>query len=319
MALGAEPKSDVGFTYLNDMRPNMGIFRLSDVRPRPEKADRGGGCIINFPKERYPDWPHTAAGLQSFDFNHTSKIKDGQAVVHFDMWTSLRHASDGNGWTFRPVLRAWNSSEQTQLIYDATIMWMEKKRDAKSCRFNDVPIQVKAGKGQEQVTFSMPWEEGTEFEVYAWASDFNFRGGDAAREGFAVSAYASDITVKGFTANVKGSSNLDKCEYVWIAVRKDKQGSASGSFGIADVKNRKGFASQNSGRIDFPRGKFRKAPNVIAALSSFDLAGGRDLRVGVEVKDVSKTGFTWHLNTWGDNSDDALRSATATYFALGYD
>ncbi|KAK5678753.1 hypothetical protein LTS10_009197 [Elasticomyces elasticus] len=150
-------------------------------------------------------------------------------------------------------------------------------------------------------------------------SDFNFRGGDAAREGFSVSAYASDVTTKGFTANVKGSSNLDKCEYVWIAVRKDKQGSVSGSFGTADVKSRKGLASQNSGRVDFPQGKFNKKPNVIAALSSFDLAGGKDLRVGVEVKDVSKTGFTWHLNTWGEASDDALRSATATYHALGYD
>ncbi|KAK3623577.1 hypothetical protein LTR56_021540 [Elasticomyces elasticus] len=257
-------------------------------------------------------------GLQSCDLDHTSRDVNGNPSLNFDQWFSTPEASDG-GYTFRPGMRAWNSSQDTRLIYDAAMVWLERKSNASRCRFYEINIQVGTCQcqGQGQATFDTPWEEGTENALYGWISDFEFC--DPARTGFAVSSWASNITAKGFTANVKGSTSLNKCTYSWVAVPKNKKGAACGSFGTADVADRKGPAPRNTGRVEFDKGKFDKKPTVIAALSSFDLAGGRDLRIGVEVEDVSKTGFTWHLNTWGDNSDDALRSATATYFALGYD
>ncbi|KAK4951054.1 hypothetical protein LTR10_011047 [Elasticomyces elasticus] len=257
-------------------------------------------------------------GLQSCDLDHNSKDVNGNPSLWFDQWFSTPEASDG-GYTFRTVMRAWNSSQQTQLIHDATMVWMEKKKTAKRCMFWELLTEVGAGncRGYHQAIYDNTWTDGAETELYAWLSDFDFI--DPAHTGFAVNTWASNISANGFTANVSGSTSLNKCTYSWIAVKKNKKGAACGSFGTADVADRTGPAPQNTGRVEFEKGKFNKKPTVIAALSSFDLAGGRDLRIGVEVEDVSKTGFTWHLNTWGDNSDDALRSATATYFALGYD
>ncbi|KAK5719090.1 hypothetical protein LTR15_007613 [Elasticomyces elasticus] len=292
--LGINPQSDVGFTHLTDEHPDTGVFRLSDVRPRPGQADRGGSCIMRIPKGRYEDVPSLVNGLQSCDLDHTSKDANGNDSLWFDQWFSTPEASDG-GYTFRTVLRAWNSSQQTHLINDATMVWLEKKPTATRCLSWELLTEVGACncRGSRLAIYGPTWKYGAETELYAWLSDFEFT--DPARTGFAVNSWASDITATGFLANVSGSTSLTKCTYSWIAVPKNKKGAACGSFGTADVVDRKGLAPRNTGRVEFEKGKFNKKPTVIAALSSFDLAGGRDLRIGVEVEDVSKTGFTWHL------------------------
>lgn len=46
-----------------------------------------------------------------------------------------------------------------------------------------------------------------------------------------------------------------------------------------------------------------------------DMAGNADLRVKVDVDEVSKDGFRWHLDTWGDST---LYAAGASWIALGF-
>jgi hypothetical protein len=50
--------------------------------------------------------------------------------------------------------------------------------------------------------------------------------------------------------------------------------------------------------VDFKEGTFDKAPTVLVALSQFELAGGKDLRVSVEVENVSESGFSWVIRKW---------------------
>ena len=52
------------------------------------------------------------------------------------------------------------------------------------------------------------------------------------------------------------------------------------------------------GQVDFREGDFDKAPTVLVALSQFELAGGKDLRVSVEVENVSESGFSWVIRKW---------------------
>ena len=95
----------------------------------------------------------------------------------------------------------------------------------------------------------------------------------------------------------------------WIVHKKDKKKLVTGSFSSEDAQGRKENAPEASGKVEFEEGMFEKAPTVLAALSQFDLAGRRDLRVGVEITDVSETGFTWKLSKWLPvNADMAFQS-----------
>ena len=67
--------------------------------------------------------------------------------------------------------------------------------------------------------------------------------------------------------------------------------------------------------MDFEDGVFDKAPTVLVALSQFELAGGKDMRFGVEVEDVSEDGFSWVIRKL--NSLVAKNTCTDSYQALG--
>ena len=63
--------------------------------------------------------------------------------------------------------------------------------------------------------------------------------------------------------------------------------------------------------ISFAKG-FDKVPKVAMALSGFDYANSKNLRVRVSTSAVTPTAMTWHLQGWGDS---IMYSASASYFA----
>lgn len=117
---------------------------------------------------------------------------------------------------------------------------------------------------------------------------------------FCFDAWATELDDSGFAANVSGSGNAERLAVTWIVWYRGKGKVASGTFGTEDVVGRKGEAAKNCGRVVFPQGLFDKTPTVLVGLSQFDLAGGRDLRIGAYVDKVDTSGFQWQLRECHD-------------------
>ncbi|KAF2170199.1 hypothetical protein M409DRAFT_64534 [Zasmidium cellare ATCC 36951] len=300
-----------GFTHVKDAGPDNGTFALSEVREDTRQADRGGSRIIALPKDRYQKPPQLAKGLKACNLNYQSRDRDGNRAIDLELniATHPRNAS-----TIRPIIQARNSSNSTQLLYDAEMSWMEAKQGAKDCIIMTTKWDLAAGEKKKRVDF--PREFDRDAEVLCWIKDFRFLTYDGSP--YSVDVWASDVTPKGFTANASGSRCAERLGVTWIVYYKGKNKVASGSFSTEDVEDREDEQPENAGRVEFAAATFSKPPTVLVGLSQFDHAGSRDLKLGVYVTAVDESGFDWQLNTWGENSNDALRSAEATYVALDF-
>ena len=229
-----------------------------------------------------------AKGLKSCDLNHKSKDRDGKQAIDLELDI---HTNENDPSSLRPLIQAHNSNEETQLIYDGEMVWMEAKQGANDCILLSTTFNIVRGEKQKKLYFPRPVK--TEVEVEHWIQDFRFSTDNA--EPYACDFWASNVTAKGFTANASGSKNAERLAVTWIVYKKGKRKVMSGTFSTDDIEDRGEAEVQNSGRVEFPEGRFQGTPTVLVGLSQFDLAGGRDLRIGVRASGVSNTGFTWHL------------------------
>ncbi|KAK5127175.1 hypothetical protein LTR85_008536 [Meristemomyces frigidus] len=302
---------DEGFTHLSEAGPDNGVFALSECRERPDHADRGGSRVVRLRKSQYDASPQLAKGLKSCDLNHNSKDCDGKQAIDLELAIATDHKEVT---IIQPSIQARKSDQTTQMIYDAEMAWMEAKQGAKDCLLMSTSFDLSKAEKQKEVTFPTSME--TEVEIVHWIQDFRFS--TEGEEPYVCDFWPSNVTSKGFTANADCSESAERLTVTWIVYKKGKAKVASGSFSTDDIEDRDDNDAQNSGRVEFAEGAFNKAPAVLVSLSQFDLAGGRDLRIGVRVGGISEKGFTWHLNTWGEHSEDALRSAEGTWIALGF-
>lgn len=174
---------------------------------------------------------------------------------------------------------------------------MEAKHDAHDSLFLTTTFNLEKGEKEKKVEFPKEFSKDVELDVLGWAQGFRFateNGGD-----YACDFWASKVNNKGFTANADCSENAERLAVTWIVSKKDKKKAASGSFSTENAEGRKENAPEASGKVEFGEGVFEKAPTVLAALSQFDLAGGRDLKLGVDVTDISKDGFSWTISKSG--------------------
>jgi H-type lectin domain len=59
--------------------------------------------------------------------------------------------------------------------------------------------------------------------------------------------------------------------------------------------------------------KFESIPRVLAAVNWLDISNRANLRLKLEIRDVSTKGLIWHLDTWDST---VLYSAGASYIAI---
>lgn len=168
---------------------------------------------------------------------------------------------------------------------------MEVKQGANDCMIFTTSWILSDGERKRNVKF--PRRQLRGLEILGWIKDFSFRTWD--NQPYSCDIWASNITAEGFTANVSASKTAERVVATWIVYYEGKPKVASGTFGTNDIEQRREADPRNSGRVVFPRGTFEKAPTVLVALNQFDLAGGRDMRLGASVSSVSKTGFAWQL------------------------
>jgi hypothetical protein len=56
---------DEFFTHSRSAVEDTGSFKVTDVRPRPKEADRGGARLVRIPKGKYEKPPQVGRDLQS--------------------------------------------------------------------------------------------------------------------------------------------------------------------------------------------------------------------------------------------------------------
>lgn len=183
------------------------------------------------------------------------------------------------------------------MIYDAEMQWIEAKQGAKECVFTTTAFDLANGETEKTVEFPKAFPKGTDVEVVGWIQSFRFATEND--ENYVCDFWAKKINNKGFVAHTECGGNTERLTVTWIALKKGKKNVATGSFSTNDDDDdgdgeRSGF-QEASGRVNFEEGAFDKAPTVLVALSQFELEGGKDLRIGVEVEDVSEEGFSWIL------------------------
>ena len=197
-----------------------------------------------------------------------------------------------------PLIQAWYSDEKTQMIYDASMTWMEAKEGATDCYFLATSFDLTKKEVAKQLKFPKAFEKGSTPEIAFWLKGFRFSSDSDKPYQFEISP--SKVSNKGLTANVEASENCERIDITMIAYAQGKKKTARGTFGTDDAEGRKANSAEANGKVQFPEGRFTKAPTVLSALRSFDLAGGRDLRIGVDIKDVTKDGFAWTLRKYID-------------------
>ena len=172
------------------------------------------------------------------------------------------------------------------------MVWMEAKQGAQDCMLLETSFDLT--KGEKQKKLSFPQQVKTEVVIEHWICGFRFgTQDDSLRE---CDCWASNVTSKGFTANVNGSSNAERIDVTWIVYKKGKRKVASGTFSTADIEVRDEGEAENTGKVDFPHAAFTSTPTVLVGFSQFEMAGGRDLKLLVRTTGASSTGFTWHLS-----------------------
>ena len=139
---------DKRFTHLGDAGPDNGTFRLIEVRPRPDSADRGGSRIVALPEGYYESIPQLAKGLKMCDLSYEAIDSQGKRAIDFGVdIISDAGASSTVGSVFqalgvlskstkrltmRPLIEARYSKEDATLLHDAEMVWMELKQGPKT-------------------------------------------------------------------------------------------------------------------------------------------------------------------------------------------
>lgn len=182
------------------------------------------------------------------------------------------------------------------MIYDAEMQWLEAKQGAKDCAFVSTVFDLENGETEKTVEFEQAFPKGSDIQVIGWIQ--SFRINTEKEENYACDFWATKVNAKGFTAHAECGSNTERLTVTYIALKKGKDKVAAGSFNTGDAREGEEKSLEKKGRVDFEDGVFDKAPTVLVALSQFELAGDKDLRIGVEVEDVSADGFSWVISKW---------------------
>jgi hypothetical protein len=182
------------------------------------------------------------------------------------------------------------------MIYDAEMQWLEAKQGAKDSAFVSTTFDLENGETEKTVQFEQAFPKGSEIQVVGWVQSFRF--GTEEGKDYACDFWATKVTPKGFTAHAECGENTERLTVTYIALKKGKDKVATGSFSTGNDGEEGENAQEIKGKVSFEEGAFEKAPTVLVALSQFELAGGKDLRVGVEVEHVSESGFSWVIRKW---------------------
>lgn len=289
-------KAFIAITYPGRDR-DVSTFNTIEVRPWDKPAHQTSSSQSFSRKFNTP--PSMAVGLNWLDVANKANlrakayvddVKVDSAVVHIDSWADTTLYSAGCTW-----FRAAADDPEIQIGQYSTL--------------DDHPWNRPQAKTCSQIKFKSAYA-GTP-KVVVWLNQLDTSNGANCR----VKATATNVSNSGFTINLDSWADtvLYTATASWIAFPADKPGITGGSYSTNDVRPWNQPQLLNSGRVEFPAGKFQRTPKVLIALDSLDVDRNSNLRVKVAADSVSGDGMNWHIDGWADT---VLYSAGASYLAF---
>lgn len=221
---------------------------------------------------------------------YTSKIQRDCFTIHVDSWMDTK-------------------------LYGAGCTWLQIKADDMDFQYGsyhtleDHNWDKYPTQNTRKINFQRAYSATPTVVVWLTVIDIGHGGSWRMR------SYATDVTATGFTIHIDSwcDSRLHSAMASWVAYPADRPGIASGNVSTDDIRSWAQPQVYNSAFRAFDAGVFEKPPRVFIALNALNIDRKHNMRLHLEVNNVSAAGMTWHLNAWDET---ILYSAGASYIAL---
>ncbi|KAI1088095.1 hypothetical protein F5B19DRAFT_499345 [Rostrohypoxylon terebratum] len=249
---------------------------------------------------RYDRVPEIAVGLTSLDMSHLADIR----IRAFADEAMIRR--------FKASLHSWADTK----LYYASMTYLEKGLDCKyliqTGTYNTrdtVPCDCGQPRQDhfKRINFTTLFKSTP--HVITWLNSMDM----SKEENCRVMVSPLYINRDGFFTHVHSWAGTvpHSVGVTWIAYPADQDGITGGRFQTCDVRHWDEPQSENSNTISFPT-TFEKTPKIIAAIDTLDYRRERDLCIRLRTSQITKQGFTWHLDSWRDS---IMYSSGASYLA----
>ena len=258
-----------------------GTFNTMDVRPWQNPQAHTTGTVQLSSSNTFP--PSVLLGVNSLDMNilriksHIQKVTNSSITIDMESWGDTVQYSSGCSWLSIP----------------------RGDPDIQFGRFNtmdDHPWTRPKKSTTRKITFNPPYLAPP--KVVVWLES----GDTGAAQNCRIITKAENITTDSFIIHIDtwSDTNIWSGGASWLSYSAHREDIRSGTFNTQDVRAWDRPQLLNSARISFDGGAFLNTPGVFAALNSLDIERGRNIRIKLRVTDVTTSGMTWHLDSWGD-------------------
>lgn len=242
--------------------------------------------------------PVLAVGLNHLDVDNehnvrvravAEQIMENTAEVHLSQWGDTKAYSLGCTWaTFAaddPNIQVGEFSTTDDHS------WLEPKPDT-----------------VRHIDFPRAWGSGPP-RVVLWYRMIDL---DSGKSYWHTETRVENVTAEGFDIFISayGDSVIYSGTAVWLAHQQNREGLVSGTFSTTDIRIDRHPSLETQGHVELPAGAFHDPPKVYVALRGFKVSTDTNLRLKVNVSNVSATGFDWHIDGWADS---LIFSGTADY------
>ncbi|KAG0641496.1 hypothetical protein HOY80DRAFT_1111993 [Tuber brumale] len=274
-----------------------GSWNTQDVCPW-DKPPMEISKIITFAK------PFVAPPRLPLGFNYLDISKDANIRV-------VATASEITKESFKANISTWGDTT----LYSAGASWLEvspghlEYQNGEFSTKEDHPADKPQSETSRRISFDRSFVTPPKVIVFLKEIDMD------KTQNCRLRTWASSIDANGFTIhiNTRDGSILYSATAGWIAYPEDRPYVFSCIVNTQDVRPAGKPQLKNSRRIDYGGLKFWKPPNIFMAIRELDFDHKTNLRIRVEAKDVTETGLTWHMDSWGDST---FYAASASILAV---
>ena len=235
-------------------------------------------------------------------FSAPPKLPLGFNLLDINKSTNIRAIASADDITkegFTVSLSTWGDG----ILHAAGASWFELSRsyyEYQTGEFStedDHPWDKPQLKTSRRINFARPFITPPKVIVFLKQLDMD------KRKNYRIKTLVSGIEANGFTIHIDTwlDSILYRAVAGWIAYPGDRPYIFSGTVNTIDA--RPGIKPQllNSGLIGFGGAQFWRTPNVFMAINSLDFGCSANLRIKVKAKNVTPTGLTWRMDSWGNS------------------
>jgi hypothetical protein len=297
--------SDQDKAYIREMYPpshicaSTGVVNTMSVRPWQNPAHENRIAVAFSPPCQ--SLPIVLLGLNWLDIGSNANVRISADLV----------SAQNDGMTIN--LHSWADTA----MYSSGCAWLRlasEDNDLQTGTFSTMDDHLwyrPQTKTSRRIRFTRPYTEPP--TVLVWLNSLDV-GKDANCR---IKAHASDISIDGFTVNIDSwaETSIYSGRVSFLTFSSGRSDICGGTYTTSDVRNWWDPRPENSAQISFSK-RFEKPPRVYMALNSMDMQHGRNLRIRLSAENITTTGMTWHIDSWGDTQ---MYLGGATYVAIACD